>query len=80
MVTISELAKKYGITYYNVWVVLRDIQPDYTVKRGKKRYLYYEEERAVAALRGHGYLDPAEEAILKERGVVRGRLMERERE
>ena len=74
--TISELSKKYGIPYYNVWVVLRDIQPDYTVKRGKKRYFYYDEERAVAALQQHGYLDSAEEALLKERGVVRGRIME----
>lgn len=78
MVTITEVAKKYGIPYYNVWVVLREIEPDYILKRGKKRYLYYEEDRAVAALREHGYLDPAEEAILKERGVARGRLVERE--
>ncbi len=77
MVTISEVAKKYGIPYYNVWVVLREIQPDYILKRGKKRYLYYEEARAVAALREHGYLGSAEEAILKERGVARGRLKER---
>lgn len=78
MVTISEVAKKYGIPYYNVWVVLREIEPAYILKRGKKRYLYYEEDRAVAALREHGYLDPAEEAILKERGVARGRHMERD--
>jgi len=65
MVTISEVAKIYGLTYHTAWRVLKKIEPAKEVKRGDKTYLFYDETEVENLLNELGYLDKENTELLK---------------
>jgi len=65
--TIRDASKKYGIEYRHLWKIMKqhNVEPVKEVRRGKRRYLFYDEGEIERVLRESGYLDEANNELLR---------------
>ncbi len=57
LLSIAEIARKYGLKYTTTWNALKNIEPDKKVKHGSRYRSYYDEHRIEEELRKRGYID-----------------------
>lgn len=57
LLSIAEIARKYGLKYTTTWNALKNIEPDKKVKHGSRYRSYYDEQRIEEELRKRGYID-----------------------
>lgn len=57
LLSIPEIARKFGLKYTTTWNVLKNIEPDKKVKHGSRYRSYYDEHRIEEELRKRGYID-----------------------
>lgn len=57
LLSIPEIARKFGLKYTTTWNALKNIEPDKKVKHGSRYRSYYDEHRIEEELRKRGYID-----------------------
>jgi len=65
MITVKQVADKYGISVSTAWRVLKDLGADKEVKRGKKIFYFFDEARVDEELGKRGYTDLEVNKIIK---------------